>query len=133
MQELHEKIKEQLQQRNQKYKSREDKKRREVKFEVGDQVLAHLRKERFPQGKYNKLKMKKIGPCRILRKFVENAYEIELPEDIGISPIFNVADMYPYRMEDTGETEDQERGSMETTDACSRKSTDGEDLRSENW
>jgi hypothetical protein len=46
---------------------------------------------------YNKLKLKKIGPCKILRKFSRNDYEIELPLDIGISPIFNVVDMYPYR------------------------------------
>ena len=65
-------------------------------------VLAHLRKERFPRGTYNKLKMKKIGSCRILRKFGENAYELELPEDIGISPIFNISDLYPYRTEDEG-------------------------------
>jgi hypothetical protein len=44
--------------------------------------------------------MKKIGPCKILRKFVANAYEIELLEDVGISPILNVVDLYPYRMDD---------------------------------
>jgi hypothetical protein len=70
-------------------------------------VLAHLRKERFPRGTYNKLKMKKIGPCRILRKFGENAYELELPGNIGISPIFNISDLYPYKTDgaDTGTDE----------------------------
>jgi hypothetical protein len=64
---------------------------------VGDLILAHLRKERFPRGTYNKMKMEKIGSCNILRKFEANDYEIELSDDVGISPIFNVADMYPYR------------------------------------
>jgi len=41
--------------------------------------------------------MKKIGACKIVRKFSTNAYEIELPEGIGISPIFNVANLYPYK------------------------------------
>ena len=66
-------------------------------FEEGDLILAYLEKERFRRGTYNKLKLKKIGPCKILRKFSANAYEIELLDDIGISPIFKVADLYPYR------------------------------------
>jgi hypothetical protein len=74
---------------------------------VGDQVLSHLRKERFPRGTYNKMKMKKIGPCKILRNFAENAYEIELPNNVGISPIFNVAGMYPYREDEIGGSDDQ--------------------------
>jgi hypothetical protein len=45
--------------------------------------------------------MKKIGPSKILRKFDANTYEIELLNGVGISPIFNVADLYPYRNDDT--------------------------------
>jgi hypothetical protein len=64
---------------------------RQHQFEVGDLILAHLRKERFSRGTYNKMKMKKHGPCKVLKKFVANAYEIELPDAIGISPIFNIS------------------------------------------
>jgi hypothetical protein len=66
-----------------------------------------LRKERFPKGTNNNLKMKKIGPCRILRKFAANSYEIELPDNVGISSIFNVIDLYPYRRDEAGELDDQ--------------------------
>jgi hypothetical protein len=107
MQELHSKIKERLQNSNQEYKRREDYHRRDIQFEVGDLVLAHLRKERFPRGTYNKLKMKKIGSCKIIRKFEENSYEIELPDGVGISPIFNIANMYPYRIDESKGEEDQ--------------------------
>ena len=79
------------------YKHKNDQHRRKLQFEVGDQVLAHLRKDRFRRGTYNKLRLKKIRPCKILRKFGENAYELELPEDVGISPIFNISNLYPYR------------------------------------
>jgi hypothetical protein len=72
-------------------------------------ILTHLRKERFPRGTYNKLNMKKIGPCRVLKKIGENAYEIELPDGIEISPIFNVSDLYPYKDEEA-ETNDEQSG-----------------------
>ena len=45
---------------------------------------------------YNKLKFKKISPYKIIRKFSSNAYELQLPPGIGISPIFNVAYLFPY-------------------------------------
>jgi hypothetical protein len=89
-----------LQNSSQEYKRRTDQHKRHLYFEVGDLILANLRKERFPRGTYNKLKMKKIGPCRIIRKFGENAYEIELPNGIEISPIFNISDLYPYKDEE---------------------------------
>jgi hypothetical protein len=70
-------------------------------------ILTHLRKERFPRGIYIKLNMKKIGPCKVIKKFGANAYEIELPEGIEISSILNVVDLYPYRDEEAGEEDEQ--------------------------
>jgi hypothetical protein len=43
-----------------------------------------------------------------LEEMGENAYEIELPDGIGISPIFNVSDLYPYKADEAGaEGDDQ--------------------------
>jgi hypothetical protein len=95
-------VKERLQDSSQEYKRRADQHRRQLWFEVGDLILAHLRKERFPRGTYNKLKMKKIGPCRVLKNLGTNAYEIELPDGIEISLIFNISNLYPYKDGETG-------------------------------
>ena len=96
MDSLHNKVKLKLEQSNQKYKENVDKFRRHHIFEVGDKVMVHSKKGRFLVGKYSKLKMK-FGPCKVLEKFDNsNAYEVELPNDMDISPIFNVVDLYNY-------------------------------------
>ena len=79
MQRLQEDVKGRLQESNDKYKQRIDMKIREKEFQVGDLVMVYLRKEIFLVKNYNKLKMKKIGPCKIVRKISANVYEIELP------------------------------------------------------
>ena len=71
-----------------------DKTKRELQFKVGDLVMAYLRKERLPKGHPTKFLLKKIWPLKIVHKFGNNAYEVELPLNLGISPIFNVNDLY---------------------------------------
>jgi hypothetical protein len=51
--------------------------------------------------------MKKIRPCRVLKKIGTNAYEIELPIGIRISLIFNILDLYPYKSEEAEEGSEQ--------------------------
>ena len=94
--ELQEQIKKKLQINNNSYKQRADQRRRQKVFQEGELVMAHLMKERFPRGTYNKLKYKKIRPCQILKKFYDNAYRLEMSERFVISPTFNVADFYKY-------------------------------------
>jgi hypothetical protein len=52
-----------------------------------------VRKERFPQLRKNKLMPRAIGPFPILRKFRNNAYEIQLPKEYNISNTFNIGDL----------------------------------------
>ena len=59
--------------------------------------MVHLKVEMLPKGKYTKIMMRKMGPFRILQKCGTNAYKVELPPDIGLSNIFNVSDLYPYK------------------------------------
>ena len=49
----------------------------------------------------------------ILRKFSSKAYEVELPKDVDISPIFNVSNLYPYHADEYSQTTTQEKVDQE--------------------
>ena len=48
-------------------------------------------------GTYNKLKMKKFGPFKIVKRHdSRNAYEVELPADLNILLVFNISNLIEY-------------------------------------
>ena len=90
MKEIQDQVRQTIQENTQKLKATVDEKRRNIQFFVGDFVMVHLNKARLQKGMPTKLQMKRIGPCKVLAKYGENAYKVELPPNLGISPIFNV-------------------------------------------
>ena len=74
--------------------------RKYVEFEVGDLVWVHLRKDRFPLGKFGKFKPRVDGPFKIIEKIGENAYKLQLPDEYEISPMFNIKDSRAYHGKD---------------------------------
>ena len=89
-------MQEKLQNNNLKYKERADTKRRVIVFKEEDLVWVYANKDRYPMGKYNKLKSKKIGTCKIMQRINDNAYEVELPKGWQINNSFNVSDLYKF-------------------------------------
>ena len=63
-------------------------------------------------GLYNKLNPWKIGPCKVLRKINDNAYQVEFPKGWSISNTFNLVDLYEY-YGSNGEDEEYGVGSKE--------------------
>ena len=59
--------------------------------------MVNLKKEHFLVGTYNKLKMNKFGPCNIVKRHDSgNAYKVELPVELNISPLFNILDLIEF-------------------------------------
>ena len=66
-------------------------------FNIGDLVWLHLRKDRFPTEHKSKLLPRADGPFKVLARYNNNAYKIDLPRDkYNVSDTFNVKDLSPY-------------------------------------
>jgi translation initiation factor IF-1 len=96
---LHETTKLHIEKMNEKYRIAASKGRKEVKLEPGDLVWVHLRKDRFPDWRKSKLMPRAAGPFKVLEKINDNAYKLELPPKIGVSPTFNISDLKTYLSE----------------------------------
>ena len=48
-------------------------------FNIGNLVWLHLRKDRFPNGRKTKLRLRGDGPFMVLERYNNNAYKIDLP------------------------------------------------------
>jgi translation initiation factor IF-1 len=93
---MHETTKLNIEKMNEKYRITASKGRKEVKLKPGDLVWLHLRKERFPELRKSKLMSRAAGPFKILAKINDNAYKLELPPELGVSPSYNIPDLRPY-------------------------------------
>nr|GEX54707.1 RNA-directed DNA polymerase [Tanacetum cinerariifolium] len=94
--ELHAQVRDTILKHTGKYQARANKHRKQVVYKEVDLVWIHLRKERFPAGRYGKLHARADGPFRVLKRINDNAYKIKLPGHYNVSATFNVADLSPY-------------------------------------
>src|SRR4051812_8392962 len=66
-------------------------------FNIGDLVWLHLCKECFPNERKSKLLPRADGPFKLLARYKNNAYKIDIPHDkYSMSDIFNINNLSPY-------------------------------------
>ncbi|PKI54050.1 hypothetical protein CRG98_025544 [Punica granatum] len=105
LQEIHEAVQNNLE------KAADDRRRRHVKFEVGDFVWAVLTKHRFRAGDYHKLVARKIGLVEVVEKIIPNTYRLKLPNHIRTAYVFNVKHLIPY-VGDSSDDDDSRANSL---------------------
>ncbi|XP_071901083.1 uncharacterized protein [Coffea arabica] len=100
VQALHQQVRVNIEARTQQFLKHANKGRRHVVFEPGDWVWLHLRKERFPVQRRNKLLPRRDGPFQVVARINDNAYKLDLSSEYNVSATFNVVDLSPYLAED---------------------------------
>jgi hypothetical protein len=80
-----------LEKAHKRYKDFTDKSRREVKFQVGDEVWLNIKNFRLPEGLSHKFLGPYASPFKVLEKKLSNTYKLELPENLRVHPTFHVS------------------------------------------
>lgn len=91
--------------------------RREVVFQVGDEVmLSTVNFRNMNPNRTVKLMPRYIGPLKIKKVVSSVAYELELPPTLRIHPVFHVSKLKLYRSDDRYEREQVTRPAPELVD-----------------
>jgi hypothetical protein len=56
--------------------------------------MVYLCNGRLSTDAFGKLRNKKYGPCKILKKINDNVYVVDLHKDLAISSTFKVVDIF---------------------------------------
>jgi len=78
-----------LEKTHKRYKDFADKSRREVKFQVGDEVWLNIKNFRLPESLSHKFMGPYAGPFKVLEKKLSDTYKLELPENLRVHPTFH--------------------------------------------
>jgi hypothetical protein len=82
-----------------------------VRFEPGNWVWVHIRKERFPEQRRSNLMPRGDGLFQFIERINDNAYKVDLPGEYDVSAIFNVVDLSSFDLGDDSRSNPfEERG-----------------------
>ena len=88
---LHERVKAQIEKKNESYVKQANKRRKKFVFEPGDWVWVHMMKELFLEQRKSKLEPRGDAPFQVLERINDNTYKVDLPGKYEVSVTFNVS------------------------------------------
>ncbi|XP_074314198.1 uncharacterized protein LOC141649405 [Silene latifolia] len=106
MRHLHDQVRKQIEKANEQAKKNSKPTKGRKEFQPGDLVWVHMRKERFPGKRKNKLMPRADGPFEVTKRVGTNAYKVDLPGEYGVHGTFNIGDLSRYYGSDEEDTED---------------------------
>ncbi|GKV18389.1 hypothetical protein SLEP1_g28784 [Rubroshorea leprosula] len=97
---LHERVRQNIEQQTEQYANQANKGCKKVVFEPRDWVWVHTQKERFLAQRRCTLQPRGDGPFQVIARINDNAYKLEIPGEYNVSAAFNVSDLSPFDIGD---------------------------------